>query len=231
MPGGSNACLFFHPDDGIRGDVDFSGAAVAGTASEWTGKGNEAFAAKKYEEAVVFYSNAIQADRQCTQALYNRGLAYYRIGGMHQAWDDLVRLIETDPQSHKAFNLLGLVELKQGLYDSAFGRFRRASELQEKSKYCFNAGLAAFKAGFYDVAIKYGRDALVIDPENGRALKLITLSKRAQERIEETAIERAAEEQRRAEEAARMAAARRQCSVSTRRSTSAGQRRIVRRKG
>ncbi len=211
--------------------MTFVGAAVAGTASEWTGKGNEAFAAKKYEEAVVFYSNAIQADKQCTQAIYNRGLAYYRLGGLHQAWDDLTRLIETDPKSHKAFNLLGLVELKQGLYDSAFGRFRRASELEEKSKYCFNAGLAAFKAGFYDVAIKYGRDALVIDPENERALKLITLCKRAQERIDDAAAERVAQERLRAEEAARMAAARTQCSVSTNRVTRTGQTRIVRRKG
>lgn len=208
---------------------------LAGTAAEWNSKGNKAFEARKYEEAVVFYSNAIQSDSQCVQALYNRGLAYYRLGKLEDAWNDLTNLIETDPRSHKASNLLGLVELKQGNFDSAFGRFRRASQLDEKPKYCFNAGLAAFKAGFYDVAMKYGRDALALDPRNERALKLVTLCKRAQERIAEAEAERLAAQEARDKAAARIARARRaktpRCSVHNSRVSRAKVVRRTRRKG
>lgn len=208
-------------------------SALAGSAAEWNTKGNDAFVAKRYEEAVVFYSNAIQADNGCTPALYNRGLSYYRLGRLDDAWNDLTKLIEADPMSHKASNLLGLVELKQGLFDSAFGRFRRASELEEKSKYYFNAGLAAYKAGFYDVAMKYGRDALALNPKNERALKLITLCKKAEERIMEAEAEadRRVAERARAENTSRVAQTRTQCSVS--RSTTRSKKvvRRVRRKG
>ena len=127
------------------------------------------------------------------------------------------------------------MELKQGLYDSAFGRFRRASEIRETCKYYFNAGLAAYKAGFYDVALKYGRDALALNPKNARALKLVTICKRAQERIEEAEAERLAADQARAEERSRLAQARSSggagCSVGSSGGNSVKKKRRLRRKG
>lgn len=186
----------------------FGSAALAGdTAAQWNKEGNKAFRAKKYEEAVAFYSNALQADSQCVQALYNRGLAYYRLGQINNAWNDLTKVHEVNPDHHKAANLLGLIELKRGYYDAAFGKFRQAAQTKEKSKYFFNAALAAYKAGFYDVAIEYGRDALVADPKNERALKLITVSKKTQERIAEARADLLAVKRAKEEEALRLAAA------------------------
>ena len=78
-------------------------AVFAGTAGEWNNKGNQAFVAKKYEEAVVFYSNAIQSDNKCLQALYNRGLAYYRLDRLEDAWNDLTKLMEVDPEISQGF--------------------------------------------------------------------------------------------------------------------------------
>lgn len=181
---------------------------LSGTAADWNRKGNQAFRSENYAEAVVFYSNALQEDQRCYQALYNRGLANYRLQRLDEAWNDLSKLLEVDPESDKGSNLLGLIELKRGRYDSAFGRFRRASQLKEESKYFFNAGLAAYKAGFCDVAKKYGREALIVDPKNKHALKLITVCRRREERIAERRAELLAYQEARDREARRLYRAR-----------------------
>jgi tetratricopeptide (TPR) repeat protein len=57
-------------------------------------------AARELQLAINNYNLCVKADSHCAQALYNRGLAYYRLGNLEQAYDDFVQ----------AYGLMSLVD-------------------------------------------------------------------------------------------------------------------------
>jgi small glutamine-rich tetratricopeptide repeat-containing protein alpha len=92
--------------------------------------GNEAIAAKKPEEAVRYYSRAIELDP--TNAVYysNRAAAYSMISEHFKALDDAKESIALNPSYSKAHNRLGKAYLAIGEPEAAAKAFERALELE-----------------------------------------------------------------------------------------------------
>lgn len=77
--------------------LGLGGAAVAQDASEWFGRGLNAFNRGDYAEAVTNYSRAIELDSGAAPAWYNRAAAYMRLKQFTNASDDLDRCLKLFP--------------------------------------------------------------------------------------------------------------------------------------
>jgi len=71
--------------------------ASAQDASEWFGKGLNAFHDGRYGEAVVNFTRAIEQDSGSSPAWYNRGTAYMRMRMFEKAYFDLTRCLQLRP--------------------------------------------------------------------------------------------------------------------------------------
>ena len=71
--------------------------ASAQDASEWFGKGLNAFHDGRYGEAVVNFTRAIEQDSGASPVWYNRGTAYMRMRMFEKAYFDLTRCLQLRP--------------------------------------------------------------------------------------------------------------------------------------
>ena len=72
-------------------------AISAQDASEWFGKGLNAFNNGNYGEAVVYFTRAIEQDSGASPAWFNRGTAYMRMRMFEKAHFDLTRCLQLRP--------------------------------------------------------------------------------------------------------------------------------------
>lgn len=66
-------------------------------------KGNEAFRSKKYDKAIDFYTQAIQAKNDEPAAYSNRAMCHIHLGNFYEAKEDCDRAIKYDPKFVKAY--------------------------------------------------------------------------------------------------------------------------------
>src|SRR5215471_1140492 len=64
--------------------------------------GEKYFAEGKYREAAIQYMNAIQIDSRFTQAHYQMGQVYLRLGDKQRAYTELGRTVELSPNNYAA---------------------------------------------------------------------------------------------------------------------------------
>ena len=92
-------------------------------------QGNEAISAKRYSEAIEFYTEAMKID--CTNATFraNRCAALTCLGKFQDAVHDAYAATLLDPKYAKAWARLGLCQLKLEENKNAVRSYRRAIEL------------------------------------------------------------------------------------------------------
>lgn len=161
------------------------GAVFASTADGFRGQGNAAFKAGDYAKAAELYGKAFEADPTSTVSLYSRAVAHYRAGNTDGAIDDFKEVLNREPDNHKAMGYLGLIAMKNNRIDTALVTFAKAADIEQTSTYYYNAGLAAAKLGYSDLAKDYARKALVHDPGNMKARDLFRDSMKKQLEKEE----------------------------------------------
>lgn len=71
--------------------------------------GNDRLANKKFQEAIVSYSKAIDLNKSNAIYYSNRAAAYSHIGQHHKAIEDCKQAITIDPLYVKAYSRLGYV--------------------------------------------------------------------------------------------------------------------------
>jgi len=71
-------------------------------ASEWFGKGLNAFNNQNYGEAAVNFTRAIEQDSGATNAWFNRGSSYLRLGMNDKAKFDLDFMLRLEPEALNA---------------------------------------------------------------------------------------------------------------------------------
>ncbi|XP_071041350.1 sperm-associated antigen 1 [Parasteatoda tepidariorum] len=81
-------------------------------------KGNEAFKAKEYEEAVTYYSRSLSVHKT-TKTLNNRAQAYIKLKNYKAAVKDCIEVLNLEPDNIKAIYRRGLAHKEAGLYDLA----------------------------------------------------------------------------------------------------------------
>jgi cellulose synthase operon protein C len=64
--------------------------------------GEKYYADGKYREAAIQYSNAIQIDARFSQAHYQLGQSYLKLGDSNRAFQELSRTVELDPDNYRA---------------------------------------------------------------------------------------------------------------------------------
>lgn len=77
--------------------VLLASALWAQDASEWFGKGLNAFNNGNYGEAIVNFTRAIELDSSASPAWFNRGTAYMRMRMFEKSYFDLTRCLQLAP--------------------------------------------------------------------------------------------------------------------------------------
>jgi arylsulfatase A-like enzyme/Flp pilus assembly protein TadD len=114
---------------------------------------------------------AVEILKPLTQAGDSESLNAYALalsdaGRQEEALEVLQRLLQADPDNPKAYEQLGLVELRRGRWQQARDRSRRAVELNRKLPLAWNGlGVALFQLGQKDEALDAWQKAVDLKPD------------------------------------------------------------------
>lgn len=72
-------------------------------AYSWFSKGNKAYNDKKYEEAIEYYSKAIEINENFTEAYFSKCAAYINLQKFYNAIEDYKKILELNPNYTDAY--------------------------------------------------------------------------------------------------------------------------------
>ena len=102
---------------GTKKPVDAAAAAAAKS------RGNDLFKAKKFADAIVAYTEALEADPSMSAALCNRSGARYQLGEYKSAEKDATAATTLDPRYTKAYHRRAAARWKLGALDDALADY------------------------------------------------------------------------------------------------------------
>ncbi len=109
-------------------------------------EGNEAMRAEKFDEAVQFYTKALEIDPSNQVFYCNRAAAHSKKSDFYAAVEDCRRAIDMDPTYGKAYGRMGLAYSSVEKHKEAVDCFKKAVELEpENESYRSNLQLATEK--------------------------------------------------------------------------------------
>lgn len=97
-------------------------------------QGNKCFMAKKYDQAVQHYTNALQFDPQNPIYLSNRAMSYLKLGEYQEAEQDCTRALELDSCLVKALLRRGAARVALARFQAAKNDFERVLLLEPQNK-------------------------------------------------------------------------------------------------
>nr|CCC93604.1 putative stress-inducible protein STI1-like [Trypanosoma congolense IL3000] len=107
------------------------------SAADLKAKGNEAFTGKRFEEAVQWYTKAIEVDSQSESlaVLYsNRAACWSNLQKYKESLEDAEKCIAVRPSWFKGYFRRGLALQSMGNYDEAQKAFQQALNLQSNEE-------------------------------------------------------------------------------------------------
>jgi TPR repeat protein/Flp pilus assembly protein TadD len=136
--------------------------------------GLDAHQAGRYEEAIEFYTLAIEAgdlpDRSLAYVHNNRGASYRNLNRYNEAIEDYDAAIRLNPDYATAFYNRGIAYDLKGFHSLAIDDFDTAIRLNpDLSDAYTQRGLAYVRDGRYDIAIENFSEAIRLDPESDSA--------------------------------------------------------------
>ena len=117
--------------------------------------------AKKYEEALDLYNEALTQLTDNNSLLYARALTAEKLGKIDLAVKDLESVVQREPENAQALNALGytLVD-KTKQFERGLGYIKKALKLEPDDPAIHDSiGWAYYRLGQYDEALKYLRSA------------------------------------------------------------------------
>jgi tetratricopeptide (TPR) repeat protein len=116
----------------------------------------------RFEEAVEVYTTALDIVPGNTDLLYSRGLVAERIGRLDILEQDILEILETEPDNAYALNVLGFTLADQtDRYQEAYGYLQRAIEIRPDDAAIIDSlGWVNYRLGNYDEAIRLLQRAL-----------------------------------------------------------------------
>ncbi len=138
--------------DRLRGEL-LVVPATAANAATCNHRGIALAKEGRYEEAIAWFSRAIQRDPVFADACHNRALVYVAIGNFGQAVSDFGGVIRIDPQGVEGYESRGRLHLEMGRYVEAISDFEQviAIDLRRAEAYFLRA-VACYAGGQYDKA-------------------------------------------------------------------------------
>jgi len=136
--------------------------------------GLDAHQAGRYEEAIEFYTLAIEAgdlpDRSLAYVYNNRGASYRNLDRFNESIEDYDVAIRLNPDYATAFYNRGIAYDRKGFHSLAIDDFDTAIRLNPDLSDAYNQrGLAYVRDGRYDIAIENFSEAIRLDPESDSA--------------------------------------------------------------
>ncbi|MGO9568853.1 MAG: tetratricopeptide repeat protein [Desulfomonilaceae bacterium] len=171
---------------------------ISQTAQDLHNEGEAAYKEGNCAKAVECYTKALKVDPECHESRYARAVNYYKLKNYLAAKHDFENLLEIPNIAPHAFHYIGLIHCKANEQDKALAAFKRASDLNPKNlTYRLNAARAAVASGDRILAMRYYRQAAVLDSRNKEAERYIAGRKAAIERYEGERFRKQWEEQAR----------------------------------
>jgi tetratricopeptide (TPR) repeat protein len=130
-------------------------AAKEAEADGWFNKGNTAYQANNYDEAITCYKKAAEIDPAFASAYYNLGIIYAKRKQPEEAISAYKKVLTIDPAYHAARNNLASLYIQKGMIDEAISELEKAV-----------AGSADFAHAHYNLAecyLKKGNKTLAAD--------------------------------------------------------------------
>ena len=106
-----------------------------------------------YKEAIVFLKKAIELNPELSEAYYNLGISYERLGKHKDAIKVLKKTIELTPDDPNAYYALGYAYFQKKKYKEAIDALEHTISLQPNNAFAFKKlGSSYLKAGKKDKA-------------------------------------------------------------------------------
>jgi len=103
------------------------------TADELKAQGNAAFSAKNYDQAVEFFTSAIELDPSNHVLYSNRSATYASLGQFNQALADAVKVVEIKPDWAKGYSRKGAALQGLGKVDEAISCFEEGLKIDPEN--------------------------------------------------------------------------------------------------
>jgi tetratricopeptide (TPR) repeat protein len=124
----------------------------------------------RYDDAISYFSKAIEIDPRLVEAYKNRGNIYSRMGKYDQAILDYNKALEIDPADAWVYHYRGNAYHKKGNYDQAISNYNKAFEMNPNDILAYNSrGNSYLSMGKYDQAISDFNKAMEINPRDPQA--------------------------------------------------------------
>lgn len=132
---------------------------------------NTFFQQYNHDEAIRYYTHAIELNNTCAQAYFNRGIVFLDKDNHDNAINDFEMALKYNPHYTKAHIHLGkALETKQR-FETATEHFQKAIELEPTScNALLSLARTLFEQEHYDEAEKHLENVLEIEPNNLEAL-------------------------------------------------------------
>ena len=150
-------------------------------ARDWNGKGNvENYERRNYQQAIIYYKNAIDIDPEYQAAYFNIALAYTSIGDYENVIINAQKAIEYNRQSGNSYRVLGYAYLNRRENENAFNAFSKAIELpnapyvdkyessenEKRAESYYGRARANYNLGKYKEALDDINQAIRLDPQD-----------------------------------------------------------------
>ncbi len=158
--------------DAAKAMLEAVAARTPGDISPYDALGNILRARKRYEEAITYYSRAIEllpkAERQHWSYFYSRGTCYERTKQWPKAEADLKKAMALSPDQPLVLNYLGYSWIDQGKnLKQGFELIEKAVSLKPDDGYIVDSlGWAHFRMGRYDEAVRFLERAVELRPDD-----------------------------------------------------------------
>lgn len=122
---------------------------------------------KKYKDAIVFFSKAIELAPYLENAISNRGFCKVQLGDLENAFTDLEQALEINPDQTYMWRNMGAYYLKAGDYQKALEHFEKSKSLEPRAELInFYLGQTHLRLGNREEAKKYLDKSIEMDEYN-----------------------------------------------------------------
>lgn len=138
-----------------------------GSAEDYNRRGVHYYYRKRYDRALLDFSQAIRLDKKLADAYGNRGWTFLKKDDPDSALGDFDEAIRLDPDDVGAYGGRGEAHLAKGAYAKAVADCTKAIRMDPKRAFSYHRRAAVYyQQGDYDRAIGDCNQAIRLDPEH-----------------------------------------------------------------